>query len=251
MSLGISIRSVAKSFEGKTVLRDVSFEVPAGRSTVLIGPSASGKSVMARCILGLLQIDRGSVRISETGLPDLTPGAIGDIGVVFQQNALFDSMPVWENVAFRLINGRKMSRQAAWSAAIARLAEVGLSAAMATRYPSELSGGMQKRAALARALSSNPRLLILDDPTAGLDPVLTNTILSLIERCVTVSGATVLAITSDMKIARNRFDRIVMLHDGIIRWSGDSDAVDHCGDPHTRQMIMGHADGPISMRVTD
>jgi phospholipid/cholesterol/gamma-HCH transport system ATP-binding protein len=250
MSLDISITGVAKSFGGKAVLKDVSLEVPAGRSSVLIGPSASGKSVLARCILGLMTPDAGEIRIGgELASPD--NGASEKIGVLFQQNALFDSMTVWENVAFQLTNTLGRSRRVARDQAFAKLAEVGLSADMAVLHPVELSGGMQKRAAIARAMACDPQLLILDDPTAGLDPILANAILDLIENRVASSGATVLAITGDMKAARARFARIAMLHDGVIRWAGESAAADTAEDPYFQQMIQGRADGPIRMQVHD
>ena len=246
MSLGISITSLAKSFDGKSVLKDLSLEVPAGRSTVLIGPSASGKSVLVRCILGLMETEAGEISIG--GHPR---GDTSRIGVLFQQNALFDSMTVWENIAFPLINNHGMTKQAARDRAIARLSQVGLSEEMAVLHPVELSGGMQKRVGVARAMAGDPDLLILDDPTAGLDPILTNAILDLIESCVAGTGATVLAITGDMKAARNRFDRIAMLYDGLIRWNGESGDAPTANDPYLEQMLQGRAEGPIRMRLTD
>jgi len=246
MSLDISTTHLAKAFGDKPVLSDVSLEVPAGKSTVLIGPSASGKSVLIRCILGLMEHDAGEIRIGG--------GAVADsrrIGVLFQQNALFDSMKVWENVAFPLINSHGISQAKARERAIGRLLDVGLTEEMAMLYPVELSGGMQKRVGVARAMAGDPELLILDDPTAGLDPILTNAILDLIEASVAGSGATVLAITGDMRAARTRFDRIAMLYDGIIRWQGDSAAAGEADDPYLAQMLEGRAEGPIRMRLTD
>lgn len=246
MSLDISITSLAKSFGDKTVLSDVSLEVPAGKSTVLIGPSACGKSVLIRCILGLMSQDSGEVRVGGAASVDSTR-----IGVLFQQNALFDSMSVWENVAFPLMNSHGMTKRQARERAIARLLDVGLSEEMAMLYPVELSGGMQKRVGVARAMAGEPELLILDDPTAGLDPILTNAILDLIEASVEGSGATVLAITGNMHAARSRFDRIAMLYDGIIRWQGESEAAADAGDPYLAQMLEGRAEGPIRMRLRD
>lgn len=246
MSLDISISHLAKSFGDKAVLGDVSLEVPAGRSTVLIGPSASGKSVLIRCILGLMERDAGEVRIGGGEIADTRR-----IGVLFQQNALFDSMKVWENVAFPLINSHGVAPREARERAMARLLDVGLTEEMAMLYPVELSGGMQKRVGVARAMAGNPELLILDDPTAGLDPILTNAILDLIEASVEGSGATVLAITGNMHAARARFDRIAMLYDGIIRWQGDSADAGKADDPFLEQMLEGRAEGPIRMRLTD
>ena len=246
MSLSISISSLAKSFGDKSVLKDVSLEVPAGRSTVLIGPSASGKSVLIRCILGLIETDAGEIKIDAEASGDTSR-----IGVLFQQNALFDSMTVWENVAFPLINSQGVARPAARDRAIARLLDVGLSEEMALLYPVELSGGMQKRVGVARAMAGDPELLILDDPTAGLDPILTNAILDLIEASVAGTGTTVLAITGDMKAARARFERIAMLYDGAIRWSGETGDAAGADDPYLVQMLQGRAEGPIRMRLTD
>ena len=250
MSLSLSISSLAKSFDGKVVLEDVSLELPAGRSTVLMGPSACGKSVLVRCVLGLMSIDAGAIRIGDQS----TNGASNvseRIGVLFQQNALFDSMTVWENVAFPLINTHGLSQRLARDRAIDKLSQVGLSPDMAMLYPVELSGGMQKRAAVARAMVGDPDLLILDDPTAGLDPILTNAILDMIESSVTSTGATVLVITGNMAAARTRFDRIAMLYDGVIRWSGDSVEAETAQDPYLRQMLEGRAEGPIQMRISD
>jgi phospholipid/cholesterol/gamma-HCH transport system ATP-binding protein len=246
MSIDISIVSLAKSFGGKPVLKDVSLEIPAGRSTVLIGPSASGKSVLIRCILGLLDMDGGTISIGGRTNFDTSR-----IGVLFQQNALFDSMTVWENVAFPLINSHGVSKHVARDQAVAQLLDVGLSEEMAMLYPVELSGGMQKRVGVARAMAGAPKLLVLDDPTAGLDPILTNAILDLIQTSVAGTGATVLAITGDMKAARSRFDRVAMLFDGAIRWIGETADAGGADDPYLEQMLQGRADGPIRMRLTD
>ena len=246
MSLDILITALAKSFGDKPVLKDVSLRVPAGRSTVLIGPSASGKTVMIRGILGLLDFDSGHIEIGGSANVDTSR-----IGVLFQQNALFDSMTVWENVAFPLISSQGIDRASARDRAIAQLLDVGLSEKIALLYPIELSGGMQKRVGVARALVGNPALLILDDPTAGLDPILTNTILDLIEKCVAGAGTTVLTVTGDMKAARTRFDRIAMLFDGVIQWNGESGDAAGAGDPYLEQMLEGRAEGPIQMRLTD
>jgi phospholipid/cholesterol/gamma-HCH transport system ATP-binding protein len=250
MSLGISISSLVKSFDGKIVLKELSLEVPAGRSTVLIGPSACGKSVLMRCILGLMNINSGVIRIGNQPASQ-DSNEPKRIGVLFQQNALFDSMTVWENVAFPLINNYGISRRLARDRAIDKLEQVSLSPEIAMLYPMELSGGMQKRAAVARAMVGDPDLLILDDPTAGLDPILTNAILDLIQSSISSTGATVLAITGDMAMARSRFNRIAMLYDGMIRWSGDSVDAETAEDPYLRQMLQGRAEGPIQMPIDD
>ena len=246
MSLGLTINGVAKSFDGTPVLHQVSLEVPPGQATVLIGRSATGKTVLLRCILGLLRPDAGTIHLGDSsahlGDSSATFVANGNrIGVLFQRNALFDSMTVWENVAFQDITNHRVARHRARDKALAGLAAVGLSPEMAHLQPSELSGGMQKRAALARAMASEPDLLLLDDPTAGLDPILTTAILDLIDAYAARSGATVFAITGDMKIARSRFTRIAMLHEGMIRWAGESTAAERVDDPVFRQLLLRHS----------
>jgi phospholipid/cholesterol/gamma-HCH transport system ATP-binding protein len=252
-SQGIHLEKLAKSFNDKEVLRSVSLNIPAGQSTVLIGPSASGKSVLLKCLVGLIQVDTGSMCYGDRELTGLSTGEWsefqGRIGMLFQQNALFDSLKIWDNIAFRLINHEGVARADARDRALQCMASVGLGEEMADLYPVELSGGMQKRVGVARALIGNPELLILDDPTAGLDPILTNTIFSLIERETSGKGTTVLVVTGDMKAARNRFDNVAMLFDGEIKWSGTRDTVPAAGDPYLDQMINGKATGPIKMRV--
>jgi phospholipid/cholesterol/gamma-HCH transport system ATP-binding protein len=253
--MAITLRSVAKQFDGRSVLADVTLEIPTGQSTVLVGPSASGKTVLLKCLLGLMATDGGEIAIDgvpvDAGDADAQEALFRRTGVLFQQNALLDSLPVWENVAFRLINSDGMGRRAARDLAMARLATVGLTPAMGLLHPAELSGGMQKRVAVARAMAADPDILVLDDPTAGLDPILTNAVLDLIERNVAGRGVTVLAVTGDMKAARSRFDHLAMLYDGAIRWSGPRDAIAGVDDPYVRQMVDGKADGPIRMRLRD
>lgn len=246
----IELRNIEKRFGDKAVLAGASLDVPSGRSTVLVGPSASGKTVLLKCLLGLMALDGGTVLID--GAPSDDPEELlGHVGVLFQQNALFDSLTVWENVAFRLMNDRGMNRRAARDLAVERLAQVGLDSAKAALHPIELSGGMQKRVAVARAMATDPDILVLDDPTAGLDPILTNHVLDLIERMVAGRGVTVLAVTGDMAAATTRFDRLAMLYDGVIRWQGETADLADATEPHVRQMVDGTADGPIRMRVRD
>lgn len=249
----IVIDKLAKGFDDNQVLQSVSLSIPQGESTVLIGPSASGKSVLLKCLVGLMQIDGGSMRYGDLELSGLSTAEWsafqGRIGMLFQQNALFDSLKIWENVAFRLTHHEGVPRREARDRAVSRMASVGLGEEMADLYPVELSGGMQKRVGVARAMVGNPELLILDDPTAGLDPILTNTILSLIDRETSGKGTTVLVVTGDMKAARSRFDNVAMLFDGEIKWSGKRDDVPDAGDPFLEQMINGRAQGPIKMRL--
>tara|TARA_R110002012_G_scaffold184956_2_gene351472 strand:- start:1007 stop:1792 length:786 start_codon:yes stop_codon:yes gene_type:complete len=249
----IVIDKLAKGFDDNQVLQSVSLSIPPGESTVLIGPSASGKSVLLKCLVGLMQIDGGSMRYGDLELSGLSTDEWsefqGRIGMLFQQNALFDSLKIWENIAFRLIHHEGVPRSEARDRAVRRMASVGLGEEMADLYPVELSGGMQKRVGVARAMVGNPELLILDDPTAGLDPILTNTILTLIDRETSGKGTTVLVVTGDMKAARSRFDNVAMLFDGEIKWSGKRDDVPGAGDPFLEQMINGRAQGPIKMRL--
>ena len=249
MSITVTARGVVKAFDGKPVLRGVDLDVPEGQSTVLVGPSSGGKSVLLKCLLGLLPLEGGSVRFGDTDLASLDKSGLErlmrDVGVLFQQNALFDSLSVWENVAFTLIHGHGMARRAAKQRAMDILASVGLKPEVADLSPAELSGGMQKRVALGRAIAAEPLFLVLDDPTAGLDPILTGAIVSLIQDAIKRTGTTALAVTSDMSIARQRFDRLAMLHDGAILWQGATGDIDESGNAYLDQLINQRAEGPI------
>ena len=249
MSITVTARGVVKAFDGKPVLRGVDLDVPEGQSTVLVGPSSGGKSVLLKCLLGLLPLEGGSVRYGDTDLASLDKTGLErlmrDVGVLFQQNALFDSLSVWENVAFTLIHGHGMARRVAKQQATDILVSVGLKPEVADLSPAELSGGMQKRVALGRAIAAEPRFLVLDDPTAGLDPILTGAIVSLIQDAIKRTGTTALAVTSDMSIARQRFDRLAMLHDGAILWQGATGDIDESGNAYLDQLINQRAEGPI------
>ena len=249
MSITVTARGVVKAFDGRPVLRGVDLDVPQGQSTVLVGPSSGGKSVLLKCLLGLLPMEGGSVRFGETDLATLDKSGLEElmrgIGVLFQQNALFDSLSVWENVAFTLIHGHGMARRAARQRATEILVAVGLRPDVADLSPAELSGGMQKRVALGRAICAEPRFLVLDDPTAGLDPILTGAIVALIRDAIARTGATALTVTSDMGIARRSFDRLAMLHDGAILWQGAAGDIDESGNAYLNQLINQRAVGPI------
>ncbi|HMB78268.1 MAG TPA: ATP-binding cassette domain-containing protein [Kiloniellaceae bacterium] len=245
----IRISKLSKSFEGKSVLRGLDLEVPTGKSTVLIGGAASGKSVLMKCILGLYPIDGGSIEIDGRDLADMSASerlALTDKeGVLLQQNGLFDSLPVWENIAFKLLNVRGLRAEEAREIALEKLGQVGLAARVADLFPSDLSGGMQKRVGLARAFADDPEILLLDNPTAGLDPIMTNEINRLVQTAVAKLGATVLAITSDMKAAQRYYDRLAMLHDGRIIWQGAADEAAAADNPYLDQLIHGRSQGPI------
>ncbi len=237
----IQLQNVTKSFGPKTVLQGISLDVSKGESLVVIGGSGTGKSVLLKCILGLITPDTGTITVG--GQTDPTQ-FLDRFGMLFQGSALFDSMPVWQNVAFRLLRGQTGRKQAR-ELAIEKLRRVGLNPDTADLYPSELSGGMQKRAALARAIASNPDIIFFDEPTTGLDPIMANVINKLIREIVTEIGATTITITHDMSSVRAIASTVAMLHDGHIRWHGPIADMDTADDPYLRQFIGGHADGPI------
>lgn len=245
----IAISKLTKRFDGKAVLQDLDLDIQAGKSTVLIGGAASGKSVLMKCILGLYPIDGGHIEIDGRDLAGLSAAersALTDKqGVLLQQNGLFDSLPVWENIAFKLLNVRDIGRAEARDVALDKLGQVGLAPRVADLFPSDLSGGMQKRVGLARAFADDPEVLLLDNPTAGLDPIMTNEISRLVQAASAKLGATVLAITSDMKAARRYFDRLAMLHDGKIIWEGPVSDIDAADNPYLDQLINGRSGGPV------
>jgi phospholipid/cholesterol/gamma-HCH transport system ATP-binding protein len=249
----ISVRGLRKSFGRNRVLDGLDIDCARGESIVIIGGSGTGKSVLIKCILGLLRPDAGSVAIDGIETARLRRAdrerLLQKFGVLFQGSALFDSLLVWENVAFGLIHGRGMERQAAREIASAKLAAVGLGGDVGELWPAELSGGMQKRVALARAIAAEPEIIFFDEPTTGLDPIMADVINDLILKCVRELGATAVSITHDMVSARKIADRIAMLHKGRIVWHGPAAEIDHSGNPFVDQFINGRAEGPIQMEV--
>ena len=249
----IELHGVKKSFGTKHVLRGLDLEVGKGESVVIIGGSGTGKSVALKCILGLMRADAGHIKIDGQETARLSGRKLDEhqakFGMLFQGSALFDSLPVWHNVAFKLIQAQHMPRKAAKDRAVETLGSVGLSPAVGDLYPAELSGGMQKRVALARAIAAKPEIIFFDEPTTGLDPIMADVINELIIKCVREVGATTLSITHDMASARKIADRIAMLHDGRIIWQGSKREIDHSGNPYVDQFIHGRADGPIKMQV--
>ncbi|MEO1706574.1 MAG: ATP-binding cassette domain-containing protein [Pseudomonadota bacterium] len=245
----ISIRNLAKRFGARQILRDVTIDVPAGHSLVVIGGSGVGKSVLLKSILGIVTPDAGSIAIDGTDI--LTANThtrqrlTQQIGMLFQGAALFDSLTVWENIAFRLIYGEGQSRAAARARAEECLTLVGLEASVADQVPSELSGGMQKRAGLARAIAGKPDILFFDEPTTGLDPIKSDVINTLISSQVKALGATAISITHDMASAMKIADEIAMLHNGSLIWSGTPSEISNSGNPYVDQFINGRAEGPI------
>jgi len=249
----IRIRDLHKRFGTKRVLDGVDLDVAEGESVVVIGGSGSGKSVLLKCILGIHQPDRGSIQIDGQEMVGLGRRAREQVmhkfGMLFQGAALFDSLPVWENVAFGLLHVQKMSRAEARERAIDTLAQVGLGPDVADLWPAELSGGMQKRVGLARAIATQPEILFFDEPTTGLDPIMADVINDLIARSVRQLGATAISITHDMASARKIADRIAMLYQGKIIWQGPVDQIDHSGNPYVDQFIHGRGEGPIKLDV--
>ncbi len=249
----ISLRDVKKQFGGNRVLNGIDLDIGAGESVVIIGGSGSGKSVTLKCILGLLAPDSGSIKINgrETvGMPARErERLLSEFGMLFQGAALFDSIPVWENVAFGLIAGHGMSRRAARKVALDKLADVGLGPEVAELSPAELSGGMKKRVGLARAIATNPEIIFFDEPTTGLDPIMGEVINDLIVDCVKRVGATALTITHDMDSARKIADRIAMIYKGRIIWAGPVAEIGDTGNAHVDQFIHGRVEGPIQMEV--
>ena len=249
----IVLENVRKGFGPKQVLNGVTLAVPKGHSLVVIGGSGTGKSVMLKCILGILQPDSGAIRVAGESVVGLRgkdrDAMLQRFGMLFQGGALFDSLSVWENVAFGLIQGRQMARGPARDIAIEKLAQVGLGPDVAKLTPAELSGGMQKRVGLARAIAADPEIIFFDEPTTGLDPIMADVINNLIVDCVKRLGATTISITHDMASARKIADDIAMIHKGQIVWQGAAKSIDKSGNAFVEQFIHGRADGPIQMDV--
>ena len=249
----IVLKQVRKHFGKKHVLNGLDLEVGKGRSLVVIGGSGTGKSVMLKCILGILKPDDGEIIVGGENAVGLKGTAkdeyLARFGMLFQGSALFDSLAVWENVAFGLIQGRGMARNTAKDIAMDKLAQVGLTADVGALYPAELSGGMQKRVALARAIAADPEIIFFDEPTTGLDPIMADVINNLIVDCVKRLGATTISITHDMASARKIADDIAMIYKGQIIWRGEANKVNSSGNAYVDQFIHGRAEGPIQMDV--
>jgi phospholipid/cholesterol/gamma-HCH transport system ATP-binding protein len=249
----IRIRGLCKAFGDKVVLDGIDLDVAAGTSMVVIGGSGSGKSVLLKCILGLLVPDGGSIEIDGRDVLGLDRRGAemvrAQIGMLFQNGALFDSLPVWENVAFGLLARRRVTRRQARERALEVLAQVGLGAEVAELWPAELSGGMQKRVGLARAIAAQPEILFFDEPTTGLDPIMGAVIDGLIVDCVKRLGSTAVAITHDMASARRIGDRAAMLYKGRLVWEGPADTLMESGNPVVDQFTHGRREGPIQMEL--
>ncbi|MCD6034403.1 MAG: transporter related [Rickettsiales bacterium] len=249
----VELQNIHKSFGSKRVLQGVNLTVEKGQSLVVIGGSGSGKSVLIKTIIGLHLPDSGKVIIEGeevSGVSEARRNAhMHRFGMLFQGGALFDSLPVWENVAFGLIQGKKLKRVDAREIAIEKLKSVGLHEDVGRLSPAELSGGMQKRVSLARAIATNPEIILFDEPTTGLDPIMADVINDLIVDRSKELGATTITITHDMASARKIADKVAMIYHGEIIWSGDASSIDDSGNEYVDQFIHGRAHGPISMEL--
>ena len=243
----IELRDLHKSFGQNHVLAGVDLSIKRGKSMVIIGGSGTGKSVLLKSILGLITPDGGQILVDGQDITQADRDAfLARFGMLFQGGALFDSLPVWQNIAFRLMRGSlKRSKDEARDIAIEKLRRVGLQPDVADRFPAQLSGGMQKRVSLARAIAANPEIIFFDEPTTGLDPIMSGVINDLIREIVVDMGATAMTITHDMTSVRTIADDIAMLHAGHIQWTGPVIDMDQSGDPYIDQFINGRAEGPI------
>jgi phospholipid/cholesterol/gamma-HCH transport system ATP-binding protein len=243
----IELKDVKKSFGTNHVLRGVNLKVERGTSMVIIGGSGTGKSIAIKSVLGLVTPDKGEITVDGQDVTKTDRDAfLARFGMLFQGAALFDSIPVWQNVAFRLLRGSlKRPKAEAREIAIEKLRRVGLTPDVADRLPAELSGGMQKRVGLARAIAADPEIIFFDEPTTGLDPIMAGVINDLIREIVVEMGATAMTITHDMTSVRAIADNVAMLHDGVIQWTGPVAQIDDAGDPFLDQFIHGRAKGPI------
>ena len=247
----ITLTDVHKAFGANRVLRGINLTVPTGKSMVIIGGSGTGKSVLLKCVLGLVTPEQGRIEVDGEDVGHARGGADRDaflarFGMLFQGAALFDSLTVWQYVAFRLLRGvQKLPRAEARDIAIDKLRRVGLKPEVADLFPAELSGGMQKRVGLARAIAAAPEIIFFDEPTTGLDPIMSGVINELIREIVVEMGVTAMTITHDMTSVRAIADRVAMLHGGLIRWEGAVGDLDASGDPYVDQFIHGRAEGPI------
>jgi len=243
----IELLGVQKSFGHNHVLRGVDLKIARGTSMVVIGGSGTGKSVLLKSILGLVVPDAGTITLDGTDVTKTDRDTfLARFGMLFQGGALFDSLKVWENVAFRLLRGAKaLPKDQAREIAIEKLRRVGLKPSTADQLPAELSGGMQKRVGLARAIAAEPEIIFFDEPTTGLDPIMSGVINALIREIVVEMGATAMTITHDMSSVRAIADTVAMLHDGKIRWTGPAAEMDAASDPYLQQFIHGRAEGPI------
>jgi len=247
----IKLTNVHKRFGPKKVLDGVHLQVQPGESLVIIGGSGSGKSVTIKTILGLIRPDEGTIEIDGQDVTHLSfrerAPLLQKVGMLFQGGALFDSLPVWKNITFgSRERGQDLNREQLRELAVDSLEAVGLGAEVADLLPSELSGGMQKRVGLARAIATKPEIIFFDDPTTGLDPIMADVINDLIVSCVKKLGSTAITITHDMSSVRKIASRVAMIYKGKIIWDGPVSAIDSSGNDYVDQFVHGRAHGPIT-----
>jgi phospholipid/cholesterol/gamma-HCH transport system ATP-binding protein len=257
MAPKIQLTDIHKSFAAgrKKVLRGINIEVNEGQSLVIIGGSGSGKSVLIKTIIGLMESDKGSIKIDgeETSKVSVRKRyeLMHKFGYLFQGGALFDSLPIWENVAFGLLHAEGVARDKARKIAEEKILQVGMEKSVADLFPAELSGGMQKRISLARAIATNPEIIFFDEPTTGLDPIMSDVINNLIIKCSKELNATTITITHDMKSAEKIADKMAMLYEGQIIWEGTPDKIYDSGNGYVDQFVKGKASGPIKIKLQD
>jgi phospholipid/cholesterol/gamma-HCH transport system ATP-binding protein len=253
MNAKIEIKGLTKRFGKKVVLDGIDLTIAQGESVVVIGGSGSGKSVLLKCVLGIITPDSGSIKIDGQEVTGLSmrerQETMRKFGMLFQGGALFDSLPVWENISFALLQNHQIDKKQARILAVEKLKSVGLGADVAALSPAELSGGMQKRVALARAIAANPEIIFFDEPTTGLDPIMADVINELIVKCSKELGASTLSITHDMASVRKIAHRVAMLYKGKLIWQGDAQAIDRSGNEFVDQFVHGRAEGPITAGV--
>jgi phospholipid/cholesterol/gamma-HCH transport system ATP-binding protein len=245
----ISIKNIKKAFNQVNVLNGINLDVAKGESMVVIGGSGTGKSVLLKVILGLIQPDSGEIFLEGQSLSRIgREQFLERFGMLFQGGALFDSLNVWQNISFRLIRGNgRINAKEAREIAEQKLQRVGLKPEISELFPSELSGGMQKRVGLARAIASSPEIIFFDEPTTGLDPIMAGVINELIREIVVEMGVTAITITHDMASARAIGDKIAMIHNGIIQWNGRITDLEKSNDPYLIQFLNGSSNGPIKL----
>ena len=243
----IEVSDLYKSFDQNHVLKGVNLKVDDGKSMVIIGASGQGKSIILKCLLGLIKPNSGKILLNGIDPNGAQKSIIrSKVGMLFQGGALFDSLPIWQNVAFRYLHGKqKINADEAKKIAIEKLERVGLKKSFANNFPSELSGGMQKRVALARAIATQPEIIFFDEPTTGLDPIMAQVINDLIRELVVELGVTAVTITHDIQSVRSIADEVSLLHNGIIQWSGILDQLDKSNNEYLKQFIAGSTIGPI------
>ncbi len=251
MTPKIKLTDVHKKFGSKVVLDGVNLSVAPGESLVIIGGSGSGKSVCIKTVLGLIKPDSGTIEVDGHDITHYSfrerEPMLRKVGMLFQGGALFDSLPVWKNITFgSKERGNPLAPKEARALAIEKLEAVGLKPEVADLLPSELSGGMQKRVGLARAIASDPEIIFFDEPTTGLDPIMADVINELIVECVKKLGSTTVTITHDMASVRKIATRVAMIYQGKIIWDGPVSQIDHSGNEYVDQFIHGRAHGPIT-----